>query len=43
LLDNLGQTYRDENRAAEAEAPIMRSLAIREKVLGRNHPDARDR
>ncbi|WP_439399970.1 tetratricopeptide repeat protein [Bradyrhizobium sp. PMVTL-01] len=35
----MGQVDRDLNRDAEAEAPIKRSLAIRERALGPNHPD----
>ena len=39
VLNNIGQLDRDLNRDGDAEAPIKRSLAIREKVLGRDHPD----
>ena len=39
LLNNLGQVGKVQGRYAEAEPLIRRSLAIREKVLGRDHPD----
>ena len=39
LLNNLGQVAKVQGRYAEAEPLIRRSLAIREKVLGREHPD----
>ena len=38
LLNNLGQVDKAEGRYADAEPAIKRSLAIREKVLGRDHP-----
>ena len=39
LLNNLGQVEKVEGHFAEAEPLIKRSLAIREKVLGPDHPD----
>jgi CHAT domain-containing protein len=39
LLNNLGQVYKAEGRYADAEPAIKQSLAIREKVLGRDHVD----
>ena len=39
VLNNLGQVAKVQGRYAEAEPLIKRSLAIREKVLGRDHPD----
>jgi tetratricopeptide (TPR) repeat protein len=39
LTNNLGQVAKVQGRYAEAEPLIRRSLAIREKVLGREHPD----
>ena len=39
MLNNLGQVAKDRGRPAEAEPLIKRSLAIREKVLGPDHPD----
>ena len=39
LLNNLGQIVKVQGRGTEAEPMIKRSLAIREKVLGRDHPD----
>jgi CHAT domain-containing protein len=38
-LNNLGQVYKAEGRYADAEPAIKQSLAIREKVLGRDHVD----
>jgi tetratricopeptide (TPR) repeat protein len=35
----LGQILKAEGRYADAEPPIKQSLAIREKVLGRDHVD----
>ena len=39
MLNNLGQVAKVQGRYAEAEPLIKRSLAIREKVLGSDHPD----
>jgi CHAT domain-containing protein len=39
LLNNLGQVTKAEGRYADAEPAIKQSLAIREKVLGRDHVD----
>jgi uncharacterized protein HemY len=38
-LRGLGYDYLDQGRYAEAEPLLKRSLAIREKVLGPDHPD----
>ena len=38
-LNNLAELYRNMGRFAEAEPLHKRSLAIREKQLGRDHPD----
>jgi hypothetical protein len=38
-LRGLGYDYLDQGRYAEAEPLPKRSLAIREKVLGPDHPD----
>jgi len=37
-LNNLAGLYQDQDRTAEAEPLYQRSLAIREKVLGPDHP-----
>lgn len=37
-LNNLAGLLRDTNRLAEAESLYERALAIREKVLGAEHP-----
>jgi hypothetical protein len=39
LLNNLGGLFSAQGRLAEAEPLYRRSLAIREKVLGPEHPD----
>ena len=39
MLNNLGQVAKVQKRYAEAEPLIRRSLAIRENVLGPDHPD----
>jgi hypothetical protein len=38
-LNNLAELYRRLGRSADAEPLYKRSLAIREKVLGPDHPD----
>ena len=38
-LDKQGNLYSDQGRYAEAETLSKRSLAIREKILGPEHPD----
>ena len=38
-LNNLAFLYHARGRDAEAEQLLQRSLAIREKVLGHEHPD----
>ncbi len=40
-LENLGNLYRDQQQfdITKAEAPLKRSLAIREKTLGPQHPE----
>ena len=38
VLNNLGDLYRAEERYAEAEPILKRSLAIREKIAGPNDP-----
>lgn len=38
-LNNLAELYRSQGKYAEAEPLYKRVLAIREKVLGPNHPD----
>jgi tetratricopeptide (TPR) repeat protein len=38
-LDNLAQVYLFQGRYADAEPLFKRSLAIREKVLGSDHPN----
>jgi len=38
-LNNLAQLYGKQGRYAEAEPIYQRALAIREKALGREHPD----
>ncbi len=38
-LNNLAGLYRDQDRYAEAEPLYQRSMAIREKALGPEHPD----
>jgi len=38
-LHNLGDLYRIEGRYSEAEPLYLRALAIREKILGKDHPD----
>ena len=38
-LNNLAELYRNQGRYAEAEPLYKRSLAIREKALGPDHPD----
>ena len=38
-LNNLAELYRAQGRNAEAEPLHKRSLAIREKALGPNHPN----
>ena len=38
-LNNLAGLYQSMGRYAEAEPLCQRSLAIREKQLGRDHPD----
>ncbi len=38
-LNNLAELYRAQGRYAEAEPLYKRSLAIREKTLGPEHPD----
>lgn len=38
-MNNLAQVLKSEGREADAEPLIKRSLAIREKALGRDHPD----
>ena len=40
-LANLAELYRDQDRPAEAEPLFERALAIREKVLGPEHPDTK--
>ena len=37
-LKNLGLLYRDEGRYADAELSYKRALALREKLLGPDHP-----
>ena len=37
-LNNLAETYRAQERIAEAESLLKRTLLIREKVLGVEHP-----
>jgi Flp pilus assembly protein TadD len=39
ILNNLGRLYDIQGQYAQAEPLFRRSLAIREKVLGPNHPD----
>jgi tetratricopeptide (TPR) repeat protein len=39
LLNNLADLYRAQGRYADAEPLYKRSLAIREKALGADHPD----
>ena len=38
-LNNLAELYRNQGRYADAEPLHKRSLAIREKALGPDHPD----
>ena len=38
-LNNLAALYDDQGRYADAEPLYKRSLAIREKALGPDHPD----
>ena len=38
-LNNLAELYRDQGQYAQAEPLYKRSLAIREKALGPDHPD----
>ncbi len=38
-LNNLAQLYHAQGKDAEAEPLYQRSLAIREKALGPEHPD----
>jgi tetratricopeptide (TPR) repeat protein len=38
-LNNLAALYRAQGKYAEAEPLYQRSLAIREKALGPDHPD----
>ncbi len=38
-LNNLADLYYHQNRLSEAEALLTRALAIRERILGENHPD----
>ncbi len=38
-LNNLAEIYRAQGKYAEAEPLYQRSLAIREKALGPEHPD----
>jgi CHAT domain-containing protein len=38
-LNNLATIYAKQGRYAEAEPPLRRSLGIREKALGPDHPD----
>ncbi len=38
-LNNLAQLYEAQGRYAEAEPLNKRSLAVREKALGSDHPD----
>jgi hypothetical protein len=40
-LNNLPELYRKQGKYAEAEPLYHRSLAIREKALGPDHPDTR--
>jgi tetratricopeptide (TPR) repeat protein len=37
-LNNLAASYQAERKYADAESLFTRALAIREKVLGPNHP-----
>ena len=39
ILINLSVLYRLEARYAEAEPLLIKALAIREKILGPDHPD----
>lgn len=39
VLNELGLLYRFQGKFAEAEQMMKRSLAIKEKTLGKNHPD----
>jgi tetratricopeptide (TPR) repeat protein len=39
-LNNLAELYFSQGRYEQAEPLYKRALAIREKVLGREHPDA---
>ena len=39
MLNNLGELYRTEERFAEAEPLLKRSIAIREKTVGPDDPD----
>ena len=39
-LDNLGSLYDSQGKYGDAEPLYRRSLAIREKALGADHPDA---
>jgi tetratricopeptide (TPR) repeat protein len=38
-LNDLAVVHKDQGRFADAEPLFKRSLAIREKALGPNHPD----
>jgi tetratricopeptide (TPR) repeat protein len=39
-LNNIADLYRSRGKLAEAELLLKRSLEIKEKALGPNHPDA---
>ena len=39
LYDSLGEAYEDAVRYVEAEVPYRKALEIRERLLGKNHPD----
>ena len=41
-LNNLAIVYEQAGRNAEAEAWYLRSLAMRERALGKNHPEVAD-
>ena len=42
-LNNLAELYKVQGRYADAEPLFKRSLAIREKALGPDHPDVATR
>jgi tetratricopeptide (TPR) repeat protein len=41
LLNNLSKAYYDQGKYEQAEPLLLRSLEIKEKALGKDHPDTK--